>query len=292
VYWETTSTIDKRDLISATGSMEAHFSLFGKITPMAGYRRPLPEKVFNGSEKLQRSFYRVLFWVDAISIIFFITHPFLESRSALLAWLEVFFGMVLLLEYVAQVSVANKKLGYIFNWRSIIDITVILALLIPPFTTASPLMRVIRSLRILQVYRAASHLSYLSNWVFERKNIIANFLHLFTYLFIISTFVYVMQSPINPNITSYLDALYYTVATLTTVGYGDITLVGNAGRWLSIGMMIFGISLFVRIGQSILTSVKSLRSCPNCGFSKHDLDAKFCKQCGETLPKRISREGN
>ncbi|MFA5352006.1 MAG: ion transporter [Candidatus Gracilibacteria bacterium] len=258
---------------------------------MAGYRKPLPEKFFNGNEKVQRAFYRVLFAVDIISILFFITHPFLESNSAILAWMEVGFGVVLLEEYVAQVWVADKKLGYIFHRRSIVDIIVILALLIPPFTAASPLMRVIRSLRILQVYRAASHLSFLSNWVYERKNIIQSFLHLFTYLFIVSTFVFVVQSPINPTIKNYLDALYYTVSTLTTVGYGDVTLVGKSGRVLSIGMMIFGISLFVRLGQSILAEMKRMRACPNCGYTKHDLDALHCKKCGTLLPKRIAREG-
>ena len=52
------------------------------------------------------------------------------------------------------------------------------------------------------------------------------------FVFVVSAIVYVQQRTINPDIDDYLDALYFTIATLTTTGFGDITLEGSmAGCW-------------------------------------------------------------
>lgn len=53
-----------------------------------------------------------------------------------------------------------------------------------------------------------------------------------------------LESGINPNVKSPLDALWWAVSTVTTVGYGDISPHTVGGRWLGIFLMIFGVSLF------------------------------------------------
>ena len=57
--------------------------------------------------------------------------------------------------------------------------------------------------------------------------------------------VYETQHRINPNITNYADALYFTVTALTTTGFGDITLPGTLGRLITVVIMIFGVTLFL-----------------------------------------------
>jgi voltage-gated potassium channel len=85
------------------------------------------------------------------------------------------------------------------------------------------------------------------------------------------------------EIVSYIDALYYTVTTLTTTGFGDITLPGTWGRLLSIVIMTVGITLFVRLGQAIIRPYKVRFRCPTCGLGTHDIDAVHCKACGVLL---------
>ena len=70
------------------------------------------------------------------------------------------------------------------------------------------------------------------------------------FVFITSALVYELQAGRNPEITTINDALYFTVTTLTTTGFGDITLVGESGRLLSVVIMIVGISLFVKLAQA------------------------------------------
>ena len=63
------------------------------------------------------------------------------------------------------------------------------------------------------------------------------------FLFIMTGVVYETQRWRNPEIANYVDALYFTVSTLTTTGFGDITLEGSLGRLIAVLIMIFGVTL-------------------------------------------------
>jgi voltage-gated potassium channel len=80
-----------------------------------------------------------------------------------------------------------------------------------------------------------------------------------------------------------VDALYFTVATVTTTGFGDITLPGTAGKLTSVVTMIVGISLFVRLAQAVVRPYKVRFACTGCGLQRHDADAVHCKACGGLL---------
>jgi voltage-gated potassium channel len=97
--------------------------------------------------------------------------------------------------------------------------------------------------------------------------------------------VYVTQREINPKIEDFIDALYFTVAALSTTGFGDVTLIGStSGELLSILMMLVGISLFLRLAQAVFRpGGKVLYPCPQCGLQRHDPDAVHCKACGYVL---------
>ena len=106
--------------------------------------------------------------------------------------------------------------------------------------------------------------------------------NLITFVFVATGFVYATFRG-HDGISGYVDALYFTVATLTTTGFGDITLPGNWGRVLSIVVMLTGITLFLRLAQTIFKPHKVKFSCPTCGLQKQDPDAVHCKACGKLL---------
>ena len=74
----------------------------------------------------------------------------------------------------------------------------------------------------------------------------------------------------NPDIVGYVDALYFTVATLTTTGFGDIVLTGTTGRLLAVVIMVAGVALFLRLAQTVLRPGKLRHKCPECGLNRHD----------------------
>ena len=88
---------------------------------------------------------------------------------------------------------------------------------------------------------------------------------------------------INPQVRNFLDAMYFTVTTLTTTGFGDIVLKGELGRLISILIMVFGVSLFLRLIQTMFRPSKVRFTCQDCGLMRHDLDAVHCKACGVLL---------
>ena len=59
-----------------------------------------------------------------------------------------------------------------------------------------------------------------------------------------SIIIFLVESPHeNSQINTMLDAVWWTVATVTTVGYGDIVPVSDAGKIIAIFFMFFGIAV-------------------------------------------------
>jgi voltage-gated potassium channel len=106
---------------------------------------------------------------------------------------------------------------------------------------------------------------------------------LLTFVFVVTGFVYTSFAGRHHGISGYVDALYFTVTSLTTTGYGDVTLPGVWGKLLSMAVMLGGVSLFIGLIQSILKPHKVTFECPCCALNRHDPDAVHCKACGEIL---------
>jgi len=114
-------------------------------------------------------------------------------------------------------------------------------------------------------------------------------MNLLTFLLLAASFVYVSFYRGGNGLEGYVDALYVTVATVTTTGFGDMVLPGVWGKLTSIVIMIVGITLFVRLARSIFRPFKVYFPCPECALQRHDVDAVYCKACGHKL--KIPDEG-
>src|SRR5690606_13184820 len=75
----------------------------------------------------------------------------------------------------------------------------------------------------------------------------------------------------HPKLNNFIDAIYFVVTSLTTTGYGDITLDSAGGRLFSIGLMIAGISLFFSIAQKAFAPYQKIQRCVSCGQDRHAL---------------------
>ena len=150
-------------------------------------------------------------------------------------------------------------------------------------------LRALRFLRVLHSCRLAISLG--GDFPFFRRNeeVIIAAAQLLVFVFIMTGLVFETQIGRNDHIRNYGDALYFTVTTLTTTGFGDITLPGTGGRMLSVTIMIFGVTLFLRLAQALFRPAKVTFECPTCALSRHEPDAVHCKACGTVL--RIPDEG-
>ena len=140
-------------------------------------------------------------------------------------------------------------------------------------------------MRLLRSYNVLGRLKKRSPAVRRNEEVILAALNLAVFVFMISSVVYVTQRGINPKIEDFVDALYFTVAALSTTGFGDVTLIGStSGELLSIAMMLVGITLFLRLAQAVFRpGGKVLHPCPQCGLQRHEPVAVHGQACGHVL---------
>ncbi len=247
------------------------------------------DHLYNGASVQARYFRWGLLAFDAITILYFIVASFLHHVDDLHIVEEVI-GILYLLEFSARLFISKSRLRTIFHPVGLADIIVIASLLAPTLAENFSFLRVIRSLRLLRSYHMLKSLRQQSSFVRLHEDVIFSIVNLLVFIFVITAIVYVSQVGINPAIKDYVDALYFTIATLTTTGFGDITMVGTSGHILAVLIMIFGISLFLRLIQTIFRPGKIRYECPTCGLNRHDPDSVHCKHCGTVL--HIITEGS
>lgn len=247
------------------------------------------KRFYYGDDNVARYFRFSLLTFDLVTILFFVITSAVEP-TPLWYTVDYFIASVLLLDYIARAVIANRPGRFLIRFTSIADLIVIVSLLAAPFIENLAFLRVVRMLRLLRSYHVVRELRDMSSWFRRNDAIIESAVNLFVFVFVVTAIVFVLENDRNANINNYLDALYFTVATLTTTGFGDITMTDTAGRVLSVVIMVVGVGLFLRLVQTIFRPAKVSFACPDCGLQRHDPDAVHCKHCGRIL--KISTEGD
>jgi voltage-gated potassium channel len=247
------------------------------------------ELLYTGRSRRAAYFRYALIGFDLFTIIFFIITTTLASTTELLI-ADFVIGALILADFLARLWIAPIKLRMLLQLYTIADILVILSLLLAPFITQNlAFLRVLRTLRLLHSYHVMRDLRRDTPFFRRYEDVIVSSVNLGVFIFLVTGLVFVLQFGDNPAIGSYIDALYFTVATLTTTGFGDIILTGTLGRLFSVFIMVFGVALFLRLAQTIFQPQKLSYTCPECGLKRHELDAVHCKHCGHGL--KIKTEG-
>ena len=238
--------------------------------------------LYVGRSKRAARFRLGLLGFDLFTISFFLLSTIIEP-SPWVWGIDVVIGLVLTADLGGRLWIAPRKLRFLTEITTLADIVVIATLLAASFIQDWAFLRVLRALRLLRSYHVLRDLRSRYKFFARNEDILVSSLNLIVFIFIVTAFVYVVEKNIHPQIQSYVDALYFTVATLTTTGFGDITLTGTAGRLLAVAIMVVGVALFLRLIQTIFRPQKVRFTCPACGLSRHDPDASHCKHCGGTI---------
>lgn len=193
-------------------------------------------------------------------------------------------------EYLLRFWCADNKIKYFFSPYSLIDLLAILTVF--PGVVDISFIRLLRWFRILRLIRFLKGRTLFGRISTEDSVIFARILFtLFAIIFVYSGLIYQVEHRVNPKVfRTFLDAFYFSVVTMTTVGFGDVTPTSEAGRLMTVMMILTGIALIPwQLGDLIKQFVKTANSietqCPTCGLASHDADAQFCKLCGNNLDK-------
>jgi voltage-gated potassium channel len=215
------------------------------------------------------------------------TYSIPEVLRIYLQILDKIIVLIFTIEYGLRLWSAENKLKYLFSFYSIIDLMAILPLLFG--ATDISFIRLLRWFRILRLLRFIDR-KYLFGVNTEDGSIFVRILFtLFAIIFVYSGLIYQVEHPVNPEVfTTFLDAFYFSIVTMTTVGFGDVTPISELGRFLTVLMILTGIALIPwQVGDLIKRLVKTANQvetiCLGCGLAFHDIDAEFCKRCGRKL---------
>ena len=251
-------------------------------------RDTLRELYFGHGKKAHR-FRLLLLTFDLITIAFFVFSSLMEP-GFITYLIDYTIALILIVELSARYAIARRKIKFMTNFGSIADVLVIFSLLAPLFVDNLAFLRVVRMLRLMRSYHMLAALRQESVWFKRNEHIVHSSMNLAIFVFVITAVVYVLEAGRNDAINNYLDALYFTVATLTTTGFGDITMEDTLGRMVAVIIMVFGVALFLRLVQTIFRPHKVEYACETCGLNRHEPDAVHCKHCGKTL--NIPTEGS
>ena len=238
--------------------------------------------LYEGDNPLAHRFRYGLLIFDIVTILFVVVSSFFQPTAVTEA-MDVVFGLVILADFTARLAISRNRLRDLAHPATWADAIAILSLLAPLAGEAGGFLRVLRTLRLLHTYQLLTRLRTDSPWFRRNEEVAIAIVHLVVFLFVMTGIVFETQRWTNPEIRNYVDALYFTVTALTTTGFGDITLRGPAGRLISVAIMIFGVTLFLRLLRSLLQPHKVRFPCPTCGLQRHDTDAVHCKACGTVL---------
>ena len=226
---------------------------------------------------------------DIAFLLFFVVGSFhSEARWSRIGDLVI--ACPLIADWLVRFWLYDFRLRFLRQLGNWADLIVIVSLLLPCFAENYLFLRVLRSLRLFQSYHVLRDLR--EHFALFRRNeeAIEAAVNLAVFVFIMSAIVYMLQVRVNPGINNYIDALYFTVTTLTTTGFGDIVVRDTPGRLLAVAIMIAGFGLFLRLVQAIFRPRMRKYECPQCGLPRHELDAVHCKHCGHVV--KISTEGS
>ena len=243
-------------------------------------------RLYHGRSRGAQRFQTTMIIVDFVIIAFFIATPVLRDQEAFL-WLDYAVAAILLADLTARALASTDVIRWLRQPTVIVDIFILVTLLFPYIFVNLGFLRI---LRLWTVSRSGAlwrplHRHGLEDWEDAGRAVV----NLITFLFVATSFIYTFFFRDGSGLTGYIDALYFTVTSDTTTGYGDIILPGPAGKLTSIVTMLIGISLFVRLAQALFRPHKVTFPCPQCGLSRHDPDAVHCKACGHLL--KIPDEG-
>lgn len=242
------------------------------------------QELYEGNSDRAHRFRYTLLVFDLTTLVFVVVSSF-TPQHPLVMGLDVVIGLVVATDFLSRLAISPNRSRELLRPTTYADVAAIASFLAPLLGAGAGagFLRIMRTLRLLRTYQLLDRLRTDFPPFQRNEDVIVALLNLVVFIFIMTGIVYASQHQTNPDIKNYVDALYFTVTSLTTTGYGDITLQGTSGRLISVVVMICGVTLFLRLAQVLFRPHKVRFPCPTCGLQRHEPDAVHCKACGTIL---------
>ncbi|MBL7558792.1 ion transporter [Olleya sp. YSTF-M6] len=238
-------------------------------------------------------FISVLILINVLAIILESYQSIYTKYKFVFTFIELFSIIIFSTEYIIRIWVSDliypklsptkARLKYIFSFMGIVDLASILPFYLPFIVTLDlriiRLLRLFRLLRVLKLNRNFKSLAVIRSVIVKTKNeILVSAILVFILLIIASTLMFYIENKAQPEAFENIgQALWWAVATLTTVGYGDIYPITGLGKVMSAVIALLGIG-FVALPTGIISSayieeIRNLKKSQQC----------FCPHCNKEI---------
>ncbi|UCE01919.1 MAG: ion transporter [Candidatus Latescibacterota bacterium] len=264
-----------------------------------GWRFRLHEVIFEADTTAGRAFDLLLIVTILLSVAAVLLESVASVREqygALLRAAEWTFTILFSIEYVLRLIAVGRPARYATSFYGVVDLLAVMPTYLSLILPGTQSLLVIRALRLLRVFRVLKLAHFLREgrqlraalWASRRK--IAVFLATVLLLVLVIGAVMYLVEGEGHGFTSIPKSIYWTIVTMTTVGYGDITPQTVLGKLIASAVMIMGYAIIavptgivsVELAHATRTPV-STQACRECSREGHDADARHCKFCGAAL---------
>ena len=189
------------------------------------------------------------------------TIPHLSAQTKrYLRYIEVVTVSVFTVEYLLRIIVSDKKIKFIFSFYGLIDFFAIL----PFYLSAGIDLRSIRSFRLLRLFRAFKLFRYSqaikrlhSALIIAKEELILFSILAVMLLFFSAVGIYYFENAAQPeSFSSIFQSMWWAVATLTTVGYGDVYPITVGGKIFTFFVLMVGLGI-VAVPTGLVASALS-----------------------------------
>lgn len=235
---------------------------------------------------------KFIYGLIILNVVALILESYKELRvnyEGLFHIIEIVSVIIFTIEYILRIWVAdineeynNSRLKFILSPLGLVDLLAILPfylMILPVDLRVIRILRLLRLLRVFKLGRFSKSLKTISHVLKETQaDLIITLFVAFILLVLSSTLMYYFENEAQPErFASIGHSFWWAVATLTTVGYGDVYPVTAIGKVLGATIALIGIG-FVALPTGIISSAFIERvqknkkndeaatcECPNCG---------------------------
>ena len=191
----------------------------------------------------------ILIWLNVIAVILSSVDEIYASYNKIFIWFEYISITVFAVEYILRLWTAPSKLRYIFSFMGMVDLLTILPFFMPFIANIDSrifrILRIFRIVRVLKLFRYNKALDLITRVFREHKEkLFITIFFMGIMLLLASSFMYFIENRAQPDKFPSIPAtLWWAVATITTVGYGDVYPLTNIGKILGAVIAVMGVGL-------------------------------------------------
>lgn len=235
-------------------------------------------------EMVMEIIFLIFIFLDSFLLFTSVFLPLRGSSYLNIAYFDLVTSALLLLGYWIQQRRTKSKKGYLKrNWNGIIAIIPIyfIGIVLLGINESSIIIKILALVKVITLIMAARQVGRAVDKFVAKSKLVYGFAFFVVVLLVCSVGFFLLESGVNPEVTTYEDSLWYVIQTITTVGYGDVVPITQWGRLIGVIAMISAIGI-----SSLLTAATTSSLMDKLREDRENL-AKKSVDYAKKLDKRV-----